>query len=384
MSNAMGLFTLDLTDRQIEQEKRFVEFVESEVLPVAQIIDREDRIPKAILDRMSSLGLWGAAVPEEYGGMGLDNMTLGLLAKALGRGNASILSLLIVHSMVGSVLARCGSREQKDRWLPRLAKGEILASLALTEPQGGSDASNLKLVAEREGDGYRINGVKTWISGAQQNDIVIVVGSLDGKPTAFLVDLNKVGGVTRKEINGMVGFRGAMLAKLIFEDCLLPAASLVGRVGFGFSIVAGYALDLGRLWVSWGCCGLAESCLKMSLEYADQRKSFGNALLDQQLIQRLIAEMMADVVSSSLVCYHTSKARDENGTAVDESAMSKYISSVAARRVSDNALQIFGAAGCAEKSPIQRYWRDAKIMELIEGTTQIQQILLGKRAKRYF
>ncbi|MCH6257189.1 acyl-CoA/acyl-ACP dehydrogenase [Puniceicoccaceae bacterium K14] len=384
MNTDRGLFPIDLTENQIESEKSFVKFVEEDILPIADKIDREDDMPESVFERMTELGLWGAAIPKTYGGMELDNMTLGLLARALGRGNASILSLLIVHSMVGSVLSRWGTNEQKQEWLPKLAKGDAYASLALTEPQGGSDASNLKLVVEKEGDSFRVNGKKTWISGAQHSDVAIVVGSLEGKPTAFLIDLNEVEGLSRKKIQGMVGFRGAMLAELDFENCLIPKSSLIGRVGFGFSIVAGYALDLGRLWVSWGCCGISESCLKMSVDYSAERMSFGNKLLDHQLIQKMIADMMADVTSSLLVCYHTSKARDENGTAVDESAMSKYIASTASRRVSDNALQIFGAAGCSESSHIQRYWRDAKIMELIEGTTQIQQILLGRHAKRYF
>lgn len=383
MSKSPGLFQLELSDRQKELAKQYAEFVDREILPIAELIDREDRIPQSLLDKISKLGLWGSAIPEEFGGKGLDNLELGLLAKELGRGNASILSLLLVHSMVGSVLTRWGNTHQKDLWLANLASGKTRAALALTEPQGGSDASNLTLNATRDGSGFRINGTKTWISGAQEADIAIVVGALDGKPTAFLVELN-ASGVERKPIQGMLGFRGAMLAELNFDNCLVPDSALIGRVGFGFSIVAGYALDLGRLWVSWGCCGLAESCLRMSLDYAKERKSFGSPLQDHQLIQQMIADMMADVTSSLLVCYHTSKARDENGTAVDESAMSKYISSKAARRASDSALQIFGAAGCAQSSHIQRYWRDAKIMELIEGTTQIQQILLGKHARRYF
>lgn len=383
MKRRAGLFPLDLTDEQSALERSFEEFVERDVLPISDLIEREDAMPPAIMQRMAELGYWGAAAPAALGGMGLDSLSFGLLGRALGRANASILSLLVVHSMVCAALARWGSKEQQARWLPKLASGELRASLALTEPQGGSDAGNLQLKIEKAADRYRIHGVKTWISGAQQSDIAIVVGACEEKPTAFIVDL-RASGVSRRPIQSLLGFRGAMLAELEFDGYEAAAEDMVGRSGFGFSIVAGYALDLGRLLVSWGGAGLAEACLKLSLERVKQRRSFGVPLAEHPLIQGMLAEMIADVTTSLLVSYHAALARDRKGAAADETAMSKYVTSTAARRVSDNALQIFGALGCAAESPIQRYWRDAKIMEIIEGTTQIQQILIGRHASRYY
>jgi alkylation response protein AidB-like acyl-CoA dehydrogenase len=376
------ILPLDLTDSQQELYAGALGFVREQVKPIAAEIDSRDCIPQSLLERMGEHGFWRACVPECHGGAGMDNVSLGVLCRALGRECAALLSVFTVHSMLCATLSRWGTKAQREHWLPRLASGEILGMLALTEPHGGSDAADLRTIFRKEVDAYVATGVKRWISAGRIAGGMLIFGLLERRPTAFIARTPLPGeGFVLEPISGLLGFRGAMLAELRFEDCRLPEAEVVGRPGFGLAM-AGFALDVGRLCISWGCLGMSEACLEMAAEFSRERVTFRQPLGSHPLIQRMLCEMLAETTAARLVCFHSARARDAGGSATIESTLSKYICAQTVRRVSENALQILGARGLEAGCAAQRYWRDAKIMELIEGATQLQEMILGGHVSR--
>jgi alkylation response protein AidB-like acyl-CoA dehydrogenase len=282
--------------------------------------------------------------------------------------------------MVAQSVFKWGSKSQKEFWVPRMAIGERIAALGLTEPNVGSDAKNVECSARLCGDCYVLNGVKKWITFGQIADVFLVIAQLGGRPTAFLVERNSPGLSTRP-IRGMLGVRASMLAELHLDGCRVPQENLIGREGFGFSHVVSSVLDHGRYSVAWGCVGIAQACLEASVQYASERKQFGAVLIDHQLIQQMFTEMITNIKAARLLCYQAGYLRDMGDPrAIMETSIAKYFASTMATRVASDAVQIHGANGCSSEFPVQRYLRDAKIMEIIEGTTQIQQITISKYA----
>lgn len=370
----------ELTDAQISMRESFKSFVDHEIIPFAEKFDQQQRIPSETVAEIARSGYLGAFLPEAYGGGKMDMTTYGLLCEEIGRGSASLLSLLTVHGMVSLALLRWGSPAQRERWLPGLASGRIMGAFALTEPDIGSDARNVETSAEAEGGSFRIRGEKKWISCGQMADLFLVIARCEGQPTAFLVARDTP--LLRIEpVRGLLGFRAAMLADLSLENCEVPSENLVGKVGFGFSHVAGTALDFGRYCIACGSVGLTQACVDASLHYASGRKQGGRYLRDHQLIQEMIAEMIAGCRAARLLCRYAGFLKDiGDPESIMETCIAKYFASRTALKAASDAVQIHGAQGCGSEYPVQRYFRDAKIMEIIEGSSQIQQIMISKYA----
>ncbi len=366
----------------IPQEKNeqvaFKAFVQKEIVPNAARYDREEYIPDELIKKVAQQGYLGAVVPKENGGSGMDMITFGLLNEEFGRGCSSLRSLLTVHNMVTYTLLKWGSKQQKEFWVPKLATGEVIAAFGLSEPNVGSDAKSVETRATPTGDYYILSGQKKWITYGQIADLFLIFAQCEGKVSAFLVERNTPG-FSIEPIFGLLGTRASMVAELHMHECQIRKENLVGGVGFGLASVATAALDIGRYSVAWGCVGIAQACLEASLQYTSKRKQFGAYLKDHQLIQQMITEMITNVKAARLLCCQAGYLKDiGDPNTVMETWVAKYFASITATKAANDAVQIHGANGCSHEYPVQRYLRDAKIMEIIEGSTQIQQITIAK------
>jgi alkylation response protein AidB-like acyl-CoA dehydrogenase len=369
---------IELNELQRTARAEFRTFADEQVAPFADEYDRIEKMPDNLIHTLGQLGYLGAVVPAEYGGKGMDALTWGLLCEEIGRGSASLVSLLTVHSMVIQALVKWGTDKQRNKWLPKLATGESIGGFGLTEPVIGSDARNVQTEAVVNGNDYIINGEKRWISFGQVADLFLIFAQVEGKPSAFLLERDTAGFSTRA-ISGMLGFRSAMLAGLHMEACRIPAENLVGNIGFGFSHVGGTALDQGRFCVGWGSLGLLQGCVNACLEYTGKREQFGTFIKDHQLIQEMIAEMLVQTKAARLMCYHAACLKDRGDPSlIMETSIAKYFTSRIAVKVTLDAVQIHGANGCSDRYPVARYLRDAKILEIIEGSNQMQQIIISR------
>jgi len=369
---------IELTSEQAENKEFFKDFVQKELIPFADEFDKKEHIPKDIIEKMAKLGWFGATVPADKGGQEMDTITLGLLCEQIGRASSSLLSLFTVHYMLCQAVNNWGTDYQKKKWLPELAKGEKLGAFGLTEPEIGSDAKNVGTSAKLIEDYYVLNGKKKWISCGQTADIFLIIAQSEGKPCAFLVEKDTPN-FNIIPINDMLGFRSAMLAELHMDDCKIPEKNLVGKPGFGFSHVAGSALDSGRYTIAWGCLGLGQACKEASISYVTKRKQFGTYLKDHQLIQKMIADMITNIEAAKLLCFNAGYLKSiRDPQMIMATSIAKYFASKMAAKASADAVQIHGAYGCSSLYPVQRYFRDAKIMEIIEGSNQMQQILIAR------
>jgi len=373
---------IELTDKERASKEEFRAFADENVAPYAGEFDRSEQVPDELIRNLGEKGYLGALVPENFGGRGIDPLRWGLLCEEIGRCSASLVSLLTVHSMVIQVITRWGNEEQKAQWLPKLASGESIAAFGLSEPEIGSDAGHCETTARSDGEHYLLSGEKRWISFGQVADLFLIFGSIDGQSTAFLVESDS-DGFERSPISGLLGFRAAMLASLHLDDCRIPAANLVGRPGFGFSHVGGTALDHGRFCIAWGALGLIEACISASLDYAETREQFGSPLKDHQLVKAMIADMLVQSRAARLMCYNAASLKERGSPSlIMETSIAKYFSSRAAVQVALDAVQVHGANGCTDDYPVARYLRDAKVFEIIEGSNQIQQIIIARYGHR--
>jgi hypothetical protein len=370
---------MELTSQQAEMKEEFETFFGENLAPVAGQYDREEWIPKTKIEEIAARGYLGANIDEKNGGRGWDSITTGLLFESVGMASCSLLSILTVHGMVGQALQKWGDTEQQSFLLPKLADGSILGAFALSEPNIGSDAKNIETVASQSNDKtFVLNGKKKWISFGQMADLFIIITQCEGKPTAFLVEKERPG-FAIKPIKGMSGFKSAMLAELNLINVEIPESNLIGRIGSGFTHVAGTALDFGRYSIAWGAIGLAQACMEASLNYSSSRKQGGRYLKDHQLIQEMVAEMITGIKAARLLCLETGYLKDTGDPdSIMNAAMAKYFASQISFRSAKDAVQIHGANGCCEDYPVARYLRDAKIIEIIEGSNQIQQTIIAK------
>jgi len=369
---------IELSQEQQKHQESFKSFIDKEVFPYADAFDKQESIPKETVQKMADQGWFGATIPKSFGGIDLDTISWGLLCEEVGRASSSLLSLVTVHYMVCQAIYKWGTEPQKNDWLPKLATGEVLGAFALTEPEIGSDAKNVGTSATHSDGSFVLNGSKKWISCGQIADVFLIIAQADGEPCAFLVDKNTPG-FEILPINDMLGFRAAMLAKIRMKNCIIPESNLVGKVGFGFSHVAGAALDSGRYTIAWGCVGLGQACKEASIAYAAQRKQFGTYLKEHQLIQQMIADMITNLEAAKLLCYHAGYLKStRDPQMIMSTSIAKYFASKMVAKASSDAVQIHGANGCSSQYPVQRYMRDAKIMEIIEGSNQMQQSLIAK------
>ena len=373
---------LALTTQQTTADLADQAFVATNIAPYADQIDRAQATPVHVINNVAQQGYLGALIPVAYGGNPLDMISFGLLNQEVGRACSSVRSLITVHSMVSFAVNRWGSQALKDRWLPPLATGEIIGAFALSEPNVGSAAGEIETTATRMGGDYILNGCKKWTTYGEIAGVYLVFAKCDGKALALLLPRDTPG-LTVKPIRNMLGTTGSMIAELQIDNCRVPQAQVVGPLGFGISAVALSALDLGRYSVSWGCVGLAQACLDASLAYTRQRQQFGQYLKDHQLIQQMITNMVTHSKAARLLCYQAGYLRDQGAaSAMSETLVAKYFASTIAFQAATDAVQIHGANGCSADYPVQRYLRDAKVMEIIEGSHQMQQILIAQDAYR--
>lgn len=370
----VGLRT-GLGPAQEEARRRFAAWVDREVVPSAGAWDRAAATPRPVIERMAAEGFLGAVVPAEFGG-GMDAVTFGLLNEELGRGCSSVRSLVTVHSMACHAVARWGSRGQKEAWLPRMARGEVLGAFGLSEPNVGSDAAAIETTAELDGDAYVLRGVKKWTTYGQIADVLLCFARADGKPLALLVDLHAPG--VSVEPLTVHGTRASMVAQITFDGARVPKENRLGGPGFGLAVALS-VLELGRYSVACGCVGIVRACLDASAAYAATRVQGGSVIGEHQLVQQMLAEMATDWRAARLLCLHAGWLRDEGlPDAGREVFHAKYFASRAATRAALAAVQIHGANGLTDDYPAERLLRDSRVMEIIEGSTQIQQVTLGR------
>lgn len=369
---------VELTAEQRALRSTVRDFVTREIAPHAAQWDREEALPRQVIDKLIENRWLGSIVSAEHGGLGLDMVSYGILNEEIGRGCSSTRSLLTVHDMVCQGLLRWGSKVQRERYLGRLAKGEMLGAFALTEPGAGSDAKGIKTTAVPEDGGFVVNGSKKWITYGEIADLFLLFAQLDGKPTAFLIERGTPG-FSSTPMRGLLGTRASLLAELTLDNVRIPEEAMVGRPGFGVSHVVGAALEQGRYSVACGSVGIAQACLDECLSYARERQQFEKPLFDHQLVRRMLSDMITNVRAARLLCMRAGYLRDIGDPgSFAETMVAKYFASTTATRAATDAVQIHGANGCRDDFPVSRYFRDAKVMEIIEGSSQIQQVTIAR------
>ncbi len=371
----------DPTEEQKLIRETVRRFAEQEIMAVAAENDRAGRFPRELVNRMAAMGFLGGPIPKEYGGSGLDYIGHAIITEEVGRADSSIRTTLSVQvSLVALSLARWGTEEQKRQYLPELCAGRMLGCFGLTEPNAGSDPAGMETTAVKRGDRWVLNGTKTWISNATVADLALVFAQTDPAKghegiAAFLVQKDSRGFLTRP-ITEKLGLRASDTGELIFEDCAVPDAALLGPSGHGFK-VAMSALDNGRYSVAAGCVGIIQGCLDACTEYAKTRKQFGRPIGSFQLVQDMIARMAVDLDAARLLVFRAGSLKNHGLPNTFETSIAKYFASEAAVRAATDAVQVFGGYGYSEETPVARYFRDAKVATIYEGTSQIQKLLIG-------
>lgn len=341
------------------------------VAPRVGAYDEQGVLPSEVVRTIAEVGGFGHTLPVAIGGQGLTARELGHAHALVGATCASLRAVLTVHAMTSAAIARWGSSAQRSEWLPSLARGERTAAFALTEPGAGADPSALSTTAVRASSGLVLNGQKSWVTNGQRADVFLVFARLEAEPIAVLLE-RSAPGLTITPIAPPLGLRAGMHAELRLESCVVPESALIGRPGAGLSWVAQHALDLGRLLVAWGCVGLTGACLRLAQDHARARRSGEGVLFDHALVRQRLARMASGLEGSRLICEEASRLRDEGHPhAIGQTLLAKYHASLAASEASASAVQLLGAAGTASLADAQRHFRDAQIMEIIEGPTPV-------------
>ncbi|MEI5010237.1 acyl-CoA dehydrogenase family protein [Streptomyces sp. NPDC058423] len=373
---------LELSGEQRAVRRLARDFVEREVAPYAAEWDRTENVDRAIVKKLGSVGFLGLTIDEEYGGSGGDHLAYCLVTEELGRGDSSVRGIVSVSlGLVAKTIAAWGGEEQKRRWLPRLTTGEALGCFGLTEPGTGSDAGSLTTRAVRDGDTYVVNGSKMFITNGTWADVVLLFARTGDAPghrgvTAFLVPTDTPG-LTRRAIHGKLGLRGQATAELVLQDVRVPAGAMLGPEGKGFS-VAMSALAKGRMSVAAGCVGIAQAALDAAVGHAAAREQFGKPIASYQLVQELISDIAVDVDAARLLTWRVADLVDRGEDFATAASQAKLFASEAAVRAANNALQVFGGYGYIDEYPVGKLLRDARVMTLYEGTSQIQKLIIGR------
>ncbi|WP_441249003.1 acyl-CoA dehydrogenase family protein [Kitasatospora sp. McL0602] len=377
---------LELTEEQAAVRRLAADFTDREIAPYAAEWDRAESVDRAIIGKLGKIGFLGLTIPEQYGGSGGDHLAYCLVLEELGRGDSSVRGIVSVSlGLVAKSVNAYGTEEQKQHWLPRLTSGEALGCFALTEPGTGSDAANLTTRAVRDGDGdgdgdWLITGSKMFITNGTWADVALVFART-GQPghkgvTAFLVPTDSPG-FQRREIHGKLGLRGQTTAELVLDAVRVPDSARLGDEGKGFS-VAMSALAKGRMSVAAGCVGIARACLEAAVGYAGEREQFGKPIASYQLVQELLSDIAVDVEAARLLTWKVADHIERGLPFATESSVAKLFASEAAVRAANNALQVFGGYGFIDEYPVGKYLRDARVMTLYEGTSQIHKLLIGR------
>ncbi|MEU3075309.1 acyl-CoA dehydrogenase family protein [Streptomyces laurentii] len=375
---------LGLSPEQTAVRRLAEDFVAREITPYAVAWDRAEEVDRGIVRKLGDVGFLGLTIPEEYGGSGGGHLAYCLVTEELGRGDSSVRGIVSVSlGLVAKTIAAWGDEDQKRTWLPRLAAGDALGCFGLTEPGTGSDAGNLATRAVRDAatGTYVINGGKMFITNGTWADVVLLFARTNDTPghrgvSAFLVPADTPG-LTRRAIHGKLGLRGQATAELVLEDVRVPGSAMLGPEGKGFA-VAMSALAKGRMSVAAGCVGIAQAALDSAVRYAGEREQFGRSIASYQLVQELISDIAVDVDAARLLTWRVADLIDRGEEFATAASKAKLYASEAAVRAANNALQVFGGYGYIDEYPVGKLLRDARVMTLYEGTSQIQKLIIGR------
>jgi alkylation response protein AidB-like acyl-CoA dehydrogenase len=373
---------LDLTEEQAQIRQLAREFAERELAPHALEWDETEHFPREVFAQMGALGFAGMLIPEEYGGVGADTLSYILMLEEINKVLPALGTVVSVHnSLVGHAIARWGNAEQRQEFLPRLATGEWLGGYALSEAHAGSDPPSMRTLAVRDGDEYRITGTKTWITSGQSADVFILFAVTDRtvKPSrgisAFILPKPTPGlSVGKKERK--MGIRASETTQLILEDARVPARYLLGKEGEGFKLAMSL-LDGGRIGIAAQGLGIAEGAYEAARAYALQREQFGRPIAEHQAIQFVLADMATGIAAGQLLLYKAAARKDRQGRGTSEASMAELFCSDWAMRCAHDAVQIHGGYGYVKEYPVERLFRDAKITEIYEGTSQVQRMVIA-------
>ncbi|RQX02331.1 acyl-CoA dehydrogenase family protein [Micromonospora inaquosa] len=372
---------LTLSAEQAAVRQLAAEFADRELLPHAAAWDRRESVDPAIVGMLGDLGFLGLTIAEADGGSGGDHLAYCLVLEELGRGDSAVRGIVSVSlGLVAKSIAAHGSAEQRAEWLPQLCAGSALGCFALTEPDSGSDAAALRTRAVRDGTDWLLTGTKTFITNGTTADVALVFARTGGPGhrgiSAFLVPTDSPG-LTRREIHGKLGLRGQATGELGFDEVRVPDTARLGAEGGGFRLALA-TLAKGRMSVAAGCVGIAQGCLDAAVGYAGQRTQFGKPIAGHQLVQQLLAAIAVDTAAARLLVWQVADLIDRDQPFATEASTAKLFASEAAVRAANNAVQVFGGYGYIDEYPVGKYLRDARVATLYEGTSQIQQLLIGR------
>ncbi|NIM19066.1 MAG: acyl-CoA dehydrogenase [Candidatus Latescibacteria bacterium] len=373
---------MELTEEQQMIQETARRFAESEVQPIAAEIDQMGKYPLELIEKMGGMGFLGLVVPAEYGGTGTDTVCYSIVIEELSRVCGSTGLSVAAHNSLGSApICIAGTEEQKSKYLPEISSGEAVAAFGLTEPQAGSDASRTQTRAVLKGDKYILNGTKVYVTNGGHARYMVMTAMTQPEKgvhgiSAFIVHNDfpgfKIGTHEKK-----LGVRASSTTEIVFEDCEVPKENLLGNEGEGFKIFM-QTLDGGRISIGAMALGIAQGAMEAAIAYAKERHQFGKPISEFQAIQNMIADMATEIRAARLMVYDTSRLKDEGKPFSAESAMCKLFASTMAMKVTTNALQIHGGYGYFTEYPVERYYRDAKLTEIGEGTSEIQRLVIAR------
>ncbi len=372
---------------QLNEDQRMVRdsvraFVQERIAPKAALWDKSHEFPAAELKGLADLGCYGIAVPDEYGGAGLDYTTLAIILEEIAAGDGGTSTVVSVNNCpVCSIMMSFASEAQKQEWLVPLARGEMLGAFCLTEPHVGSDASGLRTTATQDGDHYVLNGVKQFITSGKNADVAIVMAVTDktaGKRgiSAFIVP-TKTPGYTVARIEDKLGQHSSDTAQILFDNCRVPASLMIGEPGAGYKIALA-GLEGGRIGIASQSVGMARAAFEAALRYAKEREAFGKPIFEHQSVQFKLADMATQIEAARQLIHHAASLKDAGVPCLTQAAMAKLFASEMAERVCSDAIQIHGGYGYVTDFPVERIYRDVRVCQIYEGTSDIQKILIGR------
>jgi hypothetical protein len=373
----------ELTPQQNEIQARARRFAEEEVMPIAREADEKGEFPLHLVRRMGEMGFLAGPIEPAYGGAGMDYLSFALVYEELGRADSSVRGFLAVHAGLVSLCIRdWGTEEQKRHYLPRLATGDWIGCYCLTEPNAGSDVAGMESTAREDGDQYVLNGEKIWITNGNLADVALVFAKTNPEErhrgiSAFIVPTDTPGFRREKMAGQELGHRSSDHARILLEECRVPKSALLGAPGEGFK-VAMSALDHGRLGVAAGAVGVAQACLDACIDFARERRQFGRRIADFQMIQATLADMAADIEAARLLVYRAAWLKEQGRRTTRETSIAKLFATEMAVRAASEAVLIHGGRGYSSEYPVERHYRDIKGLQIYEGTSHIQRIVIAR------
>ena len=366
-----------LSEEQRDIKERAAEFADREIAPHAADLDREDRFPAETFEKLAEDGFMGLCVPEEYGGAGMDFLSYALLIEEISRADAGVGATLAVHTSAGTLpILDYGDEEQRRRWVPGLARGESIGCFALTEPETGSDAAAIQTKAERVDGGYRVSGHKQWVTNGRVAGTVILFARAEEGVTAFVAGMDSEG-VSFGEHARKMGVISATTDDVLLDDVFVPEENRLGPEGVGLRVALG-TLDGGRIGIAAQAVGIAEAAFRYARDYAAERTTFGKPIAEHQAIAFKLADMQTKIRAARLLVYEAAWMKDQGMRHTEAGARAKLYASQTANEVAYEAVQVLGGRGYMKDHPVERYYRDARVTEIYEGTSEIQRLVISR------